>query len=195
MLTKTIKTLSFVAIMQLLLTGQVIASHLAETEENLEQDNNYSRYQGKWDYGIGLDFISEKTGEGFDLGWALHLGREFYQSPNWYLGGQAHAFITSDEPLYDEYDMNFDAFSLFVTARPKAAPVIQFKAGLSRASYDTLASHDSDIGYSYGIGLVTDTQLFGRYHWLDYEVQEINGKKFYSWSVSIVIIGCLFGGC
>ena len=163
--------------------------------QTYDTDTFSNTFDGPWGFGVGMDLVSADHFDGHAVGWGLHLEKEFYETPNWYVGSQLHASFAdnADFTYYD--DMNYRGTSLFITARNKALPALQFKAGVSHARYETLYGSDVDDNFTYGIALVTDTRAFGRFHWLDYEVQEINGQEFHSWSVSIVIIACLIGGC
>jgi hypothetical protein len=124
--------------------------------------------------------------------YGLHVGKEFFRTENWLLGGQVHIVRTNDGDIDDSDEVAFDSTSLFATARLEALPALQFKAGLSRADYENFFEGGSETGLAYGIGLTTGNDNV-RLHWLDYEVHKVGDEEFEVWSVSLLVVSCVVG--
>lgn len=162
--------------------------------------STFTSYDGSWEIGLGTDFLKQTNiivngdSGAYGLSTGFHIGKDFTETKSWIIGGQLHISKSSSDRITGSDDLNFDATTLFATARLKDIPAIQFKLGLARGSYDNFNGHFSESGLVYGLGLVTGDKGL-RLHWLDYEVYELENDKFESISISLVVWFCLFGGC
>ena len=155
--------------------------------------NQGSFYDGQLELGYGLDLFRQNNFDAFGWGEGFFIGKEFYRTDNWAFGVQAHIQSSSSSVTYDD-DLKFNAYSIFTTARPRAFPILQFKAGLVNARYENINGRDSGSGFAYGMAIVTGNKRI-RLHWLDYEIYKIGDDRFRSGSLGIVLIFCIMGGC
>lgn len=159
----------------------------------------FTKFDGAWEFGLNAEFIGQEGVRSasfldslFDDKYGLHVGKEFFRTEKWLLGGQVHIVRTNDDDIDDSDKIVFDSTSLFATARHEALPALQFKVGLSRAKYENLFDRESETGLVYGIGLTTGSDKV-RIHWLDYEVYKIGDEEFETVSVNLLVVLCVFG--
>lgn len=150
-------------------------------------------YDGQLDLGYGLEIIRQDNFNADDWGQGFIIGKEFYHTDNWSIGVQGHVISSSRSVNYDD-ELKFNAYSIFATARPRALPVLQFKAGVVNARYENINTRDSGSGLAYGVAIVTGNKKI-RLHWLDYEIYKIGDDKFRTGSIGIVLIFCILGAC
>ncbi len=171
-------------------------SETPETSETLKDDQPiFSLYDGAWEFGLSLEIIELKDsrGQSFsddtleDFNYGLHVGKEFFRTENWSLGGQVHIVHSNQDEILASDHIIFDATSFFVTARPERLPNLQFKLGVTDTEYENINGRESGSGLAYGVAIVTGDEKV-RIHWLDYEVYNIGDDEFKSWSVSVVIV-------
>ena len=173
-------------------------SETPETSETLNDDQPiFSLYDGAWEFGLNLEVIELKDsrGQSFsddtleDFNYGLHVGKEFFRTENWFLGGQVHIVHSNQDEILASDHIIFDATSIFVTARPESLPALQFKLGVTDTEYENINGRDSGTGLAYGVAIVTGNKSF-RFHILDYEVYKVGDDEFRSWSLSILIVFC-----
>jgi len=174
----------------------------SETSETLNDDQPiFSLYDGAWEFGLNLEVIGLKDsrGQSFsddtleDFNYGLHVGKEFFRTENWFLGGQVHIVHSNADEILASDNIIFDATSIFVTARPESLPALQFKLGVADTEYENINGRESGSGLAYGVAIVTGDEKV-RIHWLDYEVYNIGDDEFKSWSVSVVIVFAIAWG-
>jgi len=158
-----------------------------------EFGNKSGLYDGQLELGYGLDIIKQNNLDAVDWGQGFIIGKEFYHTDSWSIGAQSHFFSGSNSVNYDD-DLKINGYSIYVTARPRTLPVLQFKAGLVNARYENINGRDSGSGMAYGMAIVTGNNRI-RLHWLDYEIYEIGNDRFRSGSLGIVLIFCILGAC
>ena len=171
----------------------------AETTAARAKAPTFTRFDGPWGLGLNMEFIEQRgirSGNVFDSliddKYGVHIGKEFYRSENWLLGGQLHFVNTNDPDVDDSDEVAFDSTSLFATARPEALPALQFKIGVTRGEYENVFDSGTETGLAYGIGLTTGDDDF-RIHWLDYEVHRVGDEEFKTVSVNLLIVVCVLG--
>lgn len=171
----------------------------AETTGMQAKAPTFTRFDGPWDLGLNMEFIEQRgirSGNVFDSlvddKYGVHIGKEFYRSESWLLGGQLHFVNTNDPDVDDSDEVALDATSLFATARPEALPALQFKIGVTRGDYENVFDSGTETGLAYGIGLTSGNDDF-RIHWLDYEVHRVGDEEFKTVSVNLLIVVCVLG--
>jgi hypothetical protein len=188
------------------ITADKAKSLLGITEEfshnsnvSIDDKSVFTKFDGPWEFGLNVEFIEQEgiSSTSFfdsliDDKYGLHIGKEFFRTENWLLGGQVHIVRTNDDDIDDSDEVAFDSTSLFATARLEALPALQFKAGLSRADYENFFEGGSETGLAYGIGLTTGNDNV-RLHWLDYEVHKIGDEEFEVLSVNLLVVLCVVG--
>ena len=171
----------------------------ATSSASVNDKSLFTRFDGPWEFGLNVEFIEQegiRSTSVFDSliddKYGLHLGKEFYRTEKWLLGGQVHIVKTNGDDVDDSDEIAFDSISLFSTARLEALPALQFKVGLSRAEYENFFERGSETGLAYGIGLTTGNDNV-RLHWLDYEVHRIGDEEFETFSVNLLVVLCVVG--
>ena len=157
-------------------------------------------YDGSWEFGLGWDLVEQSNIDAFDgngandIGFGWFIGKDLAETESWITGGQLHVLrsLSEGDGFLDE--VIFNATSFFATARPKAIPFIQFKAGLTSARYENDLGNHSKTGLAYGLGLVTGNGRV-RLHWLDYQIYKLGNDKFETLSINVVFWLCLLGAC
>ncbi len=169
------------------------------SNDSIDDKSVFTKFDGPWEFGLNVEFIEQESigstsffDSLIDDKYGLHVGKEFFRTENWLLGGQVHIVRTNDADIDDSDEIAFDSTSLFATARLEALPALQFKAGLSRADYENFFEDESETGLAYGIGLTTGNDTV-RLHWLDYEVHKVGDEEFEVWSVNLLVVLCVVG--
>ena len=177
----------------------ITEQNLPTTSASIIKKSLFTRFDGPWEFGLNMEFIEQegiRSTSFFDSliddKYGLYVGKEFYRTEKWLLGGQVHIVKTNDADVDDSDEIAFDSISLFSTARLEALPALQFKVGLSRADYENFFERGSETGLAYGIGLTTGNDDV-RLHWLDYEVHRIGDEKFETLSVNLLVVLCVVG--
>ena len=130
-------------------------THIAIEPEASEQ-SSFLRYDGRWEFGLGLELTEMGDFEGGDIGWAIIIGKDFYHNDDISLGAQVHfsrSFIDVDD-ISDRDEASRDSTNLFATAHFKGFSAVKFKLGASYTKLDTFAGVESDTGMIYGVDLV-----------------------------------------
>jgi hypothetical protein len=151
-------------------------------------------WAGSVNFGVGFELVDATNFDGDDFGLSLQLGYEIKETKHWNIGLEVDLFngVTDENDINEYYDtesscMVFDSQAIYVTARPKDW-FLHFKAGIVKADYKTATKDIDDTGLALGLSLVFGSGKL-RFHFLDHQHYEINGDRFNSISVSIVIIG------
>jgi len=171
-------------------TGDLVTSQSSIANDVRSKGN---LYDGQFELGYGLDIIKQDDVDAVDWSQGFFIGKEFYQTDNWLVGIQSHFLSGSNSVNYYD-DLKINGYSIYATARPRALPVLQFKAGLVNARYENINGRDSGSGLAYGIAIVTGNNRI-RLHWLDYEIYKIGDDRFRSGSFGIVLLFCILGAC
>ena len=198
-----------IAVLVLLLINSpiILARHTTDTQQQPETSdqvgsqpsiaddvgNKGTFYDGQLDLGYGLDIIRQNNFDSVDWGQGFFIGKEFYHTDSWSVGIQGHFLSGSNNVNYYD-DLMFNGYAIYATARPRALPILQLKAGLVDARYENINDRDSGSGLAYGMAIVTGNKRI-RLHWLDYEIYQIGDDRFRSGSLGIVLILCIFGAC
>jgi len=149
---------------------------------------------GLIDLGIGLGFANSADSSGFEGGWDLMGGYEWWEVQDWNIGGQLHLIRGwTDKSKFNDYPvettMFFKSTALLATARPRHEwlDLLQLKAGLVNADFKTLEMEGSGTGLALGAGIVMGTDTF-RFHLLDIEEYWVGGHRFTTFSISIGLL-------
>lgn len=127
-------------------------SHNANESEAAEQ-SSFQPYDGRWEFGLGLELSELREFDGGDFGWAIIVGKDFYHNDDISLGAQFHFSRSFFDDISDSDEASRDSTNLFATAHFKGFPALKFKLGISYTKLDTFFGEESDSGMIYGIDL------------------------------------------
>lgn len=122
------------------------------------EDSSFEYFDGKWGFALGLEFTDIQEFDAGDFGWALIIGKNFYQNDDITLGAQFHLYSSFIDDISADDEAARDSTNLFATAHFNGFPALKFKLGLSYTRLDTFFGRESDTGMVYGV----DLALHGR---------------------------------
>lgn len=134
-------------------------THIAIEPEASEQ-SSFLPYDGRWEFGLGLELTEMGDFEGGDIGWAIIIGKDFYQNDDISLGAQVHFSRSFIDDISDPDEASRDSTNVFATAHFNGFSALKFKFGLSYTSLDTSSGDESDTGMIYGVDLTLGNHAF-----------------------------------
>lgn len=143
------------------------------------------------DFGVALEFVEATDTKSFEGGMGIQLGIELKETDNWHYGAQLHYFDgwTKAEKVISDTDMSFSSYSIYATAKNNNLPMI-FRAGIIKADYRVPGGVYDDTGVALGFSWVLGYGNL-RFHILDYQHYDFNGKSFNSVGLSILLLSGL----
>jgi hypothetical protein len=143
------------------------------------------------DIGVALEFVEASATKSFEGGLGIQFGIELKEKDNWHYGAQLQYFDgwTKPENVISDTDMSFSSYSLYATAKNNNLPLI-FRAGIIKADYRVPGGVYDDTGVALGFSWVLGQGNL-RFHILDYQHYDFNGKSFNSVGLSILLLSGL----
>ena len=137
----------------------IAGSHI-EIESEAPEQSSFQPYDGRWEFGLGLELSELRDYDGGDFGWALIIGKDFYHNEDISLGAQVHFSRSFIDDISDPDEASRDSTNVFATAHFNGFSALKFKLGLSYTSLDTFAGDESDTGMIYGVDLTLGKHAF-----------------------------------
>ena len=137
-----------------------IADSQTANESEAPEQNSFQPYDGRWEFGLGLELSELRDFDGGDFGWALIIGKDFYHNDDISLGAQVHFSRSFIDDISDPDEASRDSTNVFATAHFNGFSALKFKLGLSYTSLDTFAGDESDTGMIYGVDLTLGNHAF-----------------------------------
>ena len=122
-------------------------------EPEVSEQSSFEPYDGRWEFGLGLELSELRDFDSGDFGWAIIIGKDFYHDDDMSLGAQMHFSRSFVDDISDLDEASRDSTNLFGTAHFKGFSAIKFKLGISYTKLDTFSGEESDTGMIYGVDL------------------------------------------